>query len=527
MKKNLLPLVVNTSRPQVDIFDLNFRDSYMHNVYIEAYKGGHSETQQVFAVKRPGMNNNPVSAPSGGTGIGVGCFMSQNQTSTNIYYGVKYGANLYVYHFNDSVTTLTYNAVSFNSSAYPILMFSNVGLPDDSVNVAITNGDTIAYTKGAASVGTEGPGSGAPWGFGTQLTHVVYLNNRVFVGSTNNGQIYQSDLGNFFNFPSTEWITPEAYGGKLVDLGRYNNYIVAFKEYSTEFFEDVANQNGSVLGRVEQAVQQVGCVNPATIVDTGGGEMIWVTNDESGRKRVQKLNNSFNLQDITDPYLAKYLELMGSYDGSFAFLTSVAGKQFYVLSIAATYYPTASSTDISNITFVYDLELGLWYNWYTDGTGTLPTFGGFSYRTLGRWLVSGSAKSKFSTTYVQKMDTGSLYQLDDSYGVDINSTITVKLRFNNIDCDIFNRKFLNNVTILADTYTQATYTYTVGWYTNEGARGTTRTISSYYLAPYEATGWAFGSFKRGTLEITNTQNAKLRISGVILDYDVGEGYGIS
>jgi hypothetical protein len=525
MKKNILPLVVNTSRPHVDLFDLNFRDSYIHNMYCEVYKDDQTKTQRVFAVKRPGMNNIPTSAPGGGSGVGLGCFTSQNLTATNIYYGVGYGSNLYIYHFNDSITTLLYSGVN-SSTMYPQIKFSNVGLPDDTINTAIVNGEFILYFKAGAFITSESPGSGAPWSSGTQLTHAVYLNNRIFIGNMNNGQIFQSDLGNFQNFPASEFLTVESYGGKLVDLARYNNYIAAFKEYSTEFFEDVANDIGTVLSRVDQAVQQVGCVNPATIVDTGGGELMWVSNDESGRKHVAKLNNSFQVQFIEDQHLAKHLELVTAYDGSYAFICNVNGRQFYVLSLAAAYYPTAA-TDINNVTFVYDMESGMWYNWYSDGTGTLPSFGGFNYRTLGRWLVAGSCKSKFATTYVQRLDTGSLYQLDDAYGVDVNSVITAKIRISGIDCDTFDRKFLNSVTVLTDQYTYATYQFSVGWYTQDGATGYARTITSYYLAPYEATGWAFGSFKRGSLEITNTQNVKLRISGIIMDYDVGDARAVS
>lgn len=537
MEKNILPVGLNSARPNIDLANQFGKDYMFQNVFFEAYKDAHTDTQQVFAIKRPGISSTAAASPSvSGTGLGV--FAAQDFSANNIYFAVLQSGVPYIYHWN-GVSTVT-NLGAFISSAnnyYKRIRFVNIGLPTDTANIAVTNnGSRISLIKGNSIVGTFAGSLSAPWSSSAVLTNPVYLNNRIFVGVisdisglTVDGSILQSNLG-FTSFSASEYVVVEAYGGRLVELARYNDYIVAFKEYSTEFFEDVANQNGSVLSRVGPALQQIGCTNPMTIVDTGGGEFIWLSIDEQKNHRIVKLNNSFNIQDITDSYIAKYLNLVNAYDGSYAYLLNANGHRFYVLTLKNSY--TSSTNDLMNITFVYDLDTGLWTTWNTESSGTTFTANGFNYQTLGTWAVTGACRTSFNTTYVQDYNTGSLYQLDDAYYQDRGSNITVKLRFPNIDLGTFKRKFLNKITALVDTDAPAISTLYFRWGPlNLVTTGTTtnfglRTVRASSTTPYEFTSVAFGTFKRGSFELTHTENTPFRLSALIFDYHVGDGYGV-
>lgn len=529
MEKNLLPAIVNNSRTGVDLKFENQKDSLIHNMYIESFPAGSNEEPHIYAIKRPGLNNN-IYSPSLTTGVGMGVFSSQNKSNETIYYFSKVGSNIYINSRNAGFAVSLGNFIAA-TSIYPQIKFSNVGLPDDTVNAIACHGDRYITLKGSAIITSttyNTPLANSNWNQYDELTHIVYLNNRCFVGIINSGRIIQTTLGSFVEWPASEFLTVESYGGKLVDLARYNNYITAFKEYSLEFFEDVANQNGTVLGRVDAAIQQIGTVNPATIVDTGGGELIWLSNDESGKKHIAKLNNSFQVEFLEDDFVSKYLELVSAYDGSFAHLLNVNGHQFYVLTLQERYYPNVA-TDLKNTTLVYDLKTKLWYNWYTDGTSTEFDSGSFNYRTTGILRISGACKTTSGATLIQDITNGHLYQMDDAYGEDgpAGASIPWKIRFSPITLGTFKRKFVNAITVLLDLSQNPTQTVDVALYTDDGATGYKRTINSISTEPYELTGRAFGSFKRGAIEISGSQDEKVRIAGVVVNYDIGESHGIS
>lgn len=514
MEKNLLPIGVMNSRPNLDVSGYGNKDTFFTNYFFEVYEDAQTETQKVFAVKRPGFS--PTATTSFGTNTtGFGCFAAQPYTSTNIFYAKQQlGVLTSIVHYNGVNSQFITNIVL---SPLNRINFTNIGLPDDTYTTAFVSGPTLWLFKDRTAFTSVTPDGGS-----ADLTRAVYLNNRVFVGNRVSAQIFQSGLGNYTTYSASEFITAEAYGGKLVDLARYNNYIVAFKEYSTEFFEDVANENGSVLGRVGQAVQQIGCVHPNTIVDTGSGELFWLGTDEGGQRSVVRLNNSFNAEQIHTEAIGKYLNLTTNYDGSYAFLLNANGHQFYVLTLKQNYNDSTNSTDICNVTFVYDLKTKLWSHWFTYGENTSFTAGGVNYATFGRWNVTGACRTASNTTLVQDYDTGDIYQLDDYYAYDNAAPIIAIMRFGNLDLGTFKRKFLNRLTVYCDGANE-TQQFTVTLSRSD----TTGSASSYTTTAYPHSIFALGSYKRFTLEIGHYLATKLRVSAINLDFDIGEGHGIS
>lgn len=539
MEVNLLPISIPSGRPNQELTAYGQRDTYFLNCYFEVYKENQTKTQQVFAIKRPGIGNTNY-AVTGTTGIGAGCFTAQNQGANHIYFAISEPTNptlAKVYHF-DGVSTVTYLAAVNTDNAWGTyrVKFFDCGLPGDPTNIGFLTGNgSILYYKGITFTGLT-PAT-KPWDNG-KLTTPVYLNNRVFVGIRdsktnilygpqvdNSCRIYQSNIADFITFPEDEYQTVESYGGILYELKRYNNFIAAFKEYSIEFFEDVGNTNGTVLARVGNALQQVGCTNPDTIVDTGAGELIWVSNDKAGNHEVAMLTNSFNVEFITTPQLNKYLNLVNVNDASYAFMLNINGRRFYVLTLTGDY--PDQSQDAMNCTFVYDLENKLWTSWNSPNSGTQFTLNGLSYTTLGKWRVSGSCINASNVQFVQSLDNGGLYFLDDSNFTDYSQAIPVIIQLSNLDLGTFNRKFINSLTIFADMST-GSYTFDVVLsQTDYGLTGNLRQLKANTTSPYEYTGFAWGSYKRFTLYVKNTDNMPLRISGINVNYDVGDARAIS
>lgn len=528
MEKNILPVGVANTRQNLDTYSYGALDTTFTNCFFEAYKDSQTETQKVFLIKRPGISNTVTTGSGLTNSVGLGCFTAQPYDTNNTFlaeYNPGFG-RAYVYQYNGVSTQYI---VDFPLPAQKRVNFVNIGLPDDAYTTAWTAGSTLYLAKDRTTVTSRTPSGSIT----SDLTRPVYLNNRVFVGDRTTGVILQSNLGDYATYSTSDVISAEAHGGKLVDLARYGNFIVAIKEYSTELFEDVGNLNGSVLGRVGQALQKIGSVHPNTIVDTGGGELIWLALDEAGNHSVVRMKDSFKPQEIDDPRVAKYLNLINNYDGCYAFMLNSNGHQFYVLTLKQSYTDKTNATDVTNVTFVYDLDNGLWTHWNTTGSAGSFVFGGTTYNNLGRWNVSGACRTVNNNTYIQNYNTGYLHQLDDSFTTDFNTNFTVKIQIANLDLGTEKRKFLNKLLILCDEYLRRDLTdpfdtgsqyFNVALYRQD----LTQPTSSWnvFAIPYAI--YALGSYKgRFTISITHTYPKQLRVSAINLDYDIGEGYAIS
>lgn len=576
MEKNLLPIAVANARPNPDQYSHQGWDTQFQNCFFEVYQDAQTETQKVFCVKRPGVSSSNAwslgTYPNGHTtGYALGCFTAQPHTSTKVYFAV-YGSDsglAHLYYF-DGTTVSGFG--SHSMPTYKRINFVDVGLPNDTYTVGWTAGANLYLVKDAGVINNSTPHS-STWITATSysiggtvlnssthytcivehtsgtfandlasgywvvssspdLTRPVYMNNRVFVGDRVTGNIIQSGLGTYSTFSQSEYIVAESYGGKLVDLGRYNNFIVAFKEFSMEFFEDVANQNGTVLGRVGQAEQQVGCVHPNTIVDTGAGELVWLSTDRSGHRSVKMLSNSFQCDDIADAFLSKMLNLTTSYDGSYAFLLNANGHQFYILTLKQNYTDSSNSADFANITYAYDLKTKLWTLWTTptESVTFTDSASGATITTVGRWNYAGACVNLYNTTLVQEYDTGVLHVLDDYICQDKGVAIQFIMQLSNVDFGTNKRKFLNRLSLYADSKNLTTLEFLLYLIRNDfnTTPSDQRPLVSYSADNDTAFAtFALGSGKKFTIKITSTSNTPIRVSAINIDYDIGEGHGIS
>lgn len=533
MEKNLLPIAVANNRPNSQVQSYHNFDTQFKNCFFEVYEDSQTETTKVYCIKRAGVDDsNAWSAgtfPNGHTvGAGLGCFTAQPHTSTKVYFAV-YGASsglAHLYYFDGTTVT------GFGSHAVPTykrINYMDVGLPDDTYTVGWTAGTTLYLVKDAGVISNSTPHGGS-----ADLTRPVYMNNRVFVGDRVTGNIIQSNAGVYQTYTASEYLVVESYGGKLVDLGRYNNFIVAFKEFSMEFFEDVANQNGTVLGRVGHMEQQVGCTHPNTIVDTGAGELMWLATDRSGHRSIKMLKNSFEVTSIEDNAVSKALRLTANYDGSYAYMCNVHGHQFYVLTLKQTYLDNANTNDFANCTYAYDLKTKLWSLWSTDAEAGFFTDSatGAVIATQGRWNYSGACKNTYNTTYVQNYDTGALHVMDDFYTNDGGVDFTYLIRITGVDFGTNKRKFLNRLTVYCDGGNQQEpeFTLYIGRddrnYGSMYGRSLLKTPSGSTME-YSYTSLALGSGRRFNFMLTSTSAYPIRMSAINIDYDIGEGHGIS
>ena len=140
------------------------------------------------------------------------------------------------------------------------------------VSITITNYGTGYVTAPTCTINPVGGGAGAVAsvvlnGFPTSniVSGAVYLDGYTVV-ATKSGQIYNSDSEYPFLWNPLNTVAVESDPDYLVAIVKHFNYIVAFGEWSTEFFYDAANATGSPFLRQDSYKNEIGCADGDSVV---------------------------------------------------------------------------------------------------------------------------------------------------------------------------------------------------------------------------------------------------------------------
>src|SRR3990167_5840369 len=216
--------------------------------------------------------------------------------------------------------------------------------------ITVTGGTTFTY---AVSGTPASPATGTITAVGgrTTVPGCVYLDGRMFVQDIN-GRIYQSDDGDVTAWAALDYITPEKEPSNAVAIAKSLNYLVAFKQWDTEFFYDAGNASpGSVLSTVDSSYLKLGCANADSIVEFDGGVVLMTKRDTLQRSREIHILNGLTPKKISDAAIERILngdDLATVY----SCYLSTAGHQFYLLTLKT-----------SAISLLYDFNNGFWYQW--------------------------------------------------------------------------------------------------------------------------------------------------------------------
>lgn len=213
----------------------------------------------------------------------------------------------------------------------------------------IVSGDRPAWLGPAYTIlGTLG---GTAFWFTSGYTPVpgaVYLDGFYYIMDTNS-RIWNSNLDDLTTWASTGLITANQFGGQPVALSRSQNYVVAFKEYTTEFFYNAGNATGSPLSPVPNAFTQVGCAQGFSIQDIEGA-VFWISRSEAAGRGVHMMRG-IDQAKVSTPDIDRVLnacDLTTVYSGSI----NLDGHRLYIVSIVN-----------EDLTLAYDLDSKRWYEW--------------------------------------------------------------------------------------------------------------------------------------------------------------------
>jgi hypothetical protein len=125
------------------------------------------------------------------------------------------------------------------------------------------------------------------------LTGPMVQLNRITYVMGKSGKIYNSDYNSITSWNGAGVADAAMYPDQGIGLCRYKHHIVAFKENSIEFWNDVGNAAPATpLSRTDQAFIKFGCISPRAFINIDD-TLYWVARSSSG------VSGIYNLQGYT------------------------------------------------------------------------------------------------------------------------------------------------------------------------------------------------------------------------------------
>lgn len=314
---------------------------------------------------------------------------------------------------------------------------------------------------------------------------IAYLDGYIFLvlkrtDGTDSADIYNSDIDNPYSWNPTNYITAEQFPDNLKALARQNNMLVAFGQYSTEFFYDAANATGSPLARNTSYTLQVGIAAPNAIYQSERFCM-FVGQSESGGRAVWLLDG-FNPKEVSDEYVEKILDAEGTnITNATGYGLRTNGHLFFVLNL-------------TNTTLVYDLEEKMWHQW--SGVNCVSM-----------------ADAESGKAVLQHKTNGKLYYLDPTVGTDDGTAISTEIYTTKYDFESMNLKSMQSLNIVSDMV-GTTKTIDVRWSDDDyNTWSDWRTLSFYPRAFYVS----LGSFRRRAFNIKFNGGVPARFEALEFD----------
>ena len=331
-----------------------------------------------------------------------------------------------------------------------------------------------------------------PGNAGRTITgNFVFVDGYAFIMDTG-GRIYNSDLNSVTAWTTASYISANMYPDNGIGLARYKNMVVAFGRETIEFFYNSGqNPVGSPLSRYDQGFMHIGCLNQFSytqIEDT----IAWVSASDKSGVGVYMLDG-LNPHRISTPAIDSQLSLVGS-SSVYATSAKIVGKTFLII--------TCSST-----TFVYIVEDDMWHEW-SSSVALWHTLSGTS---AGSRVVYATSRAS-TTGKVFIVDPMNIVYTDNGYA------FTMTLQTAKFDADTINWKFLNKLSLVADT-TPTTNTMAIQWSDDDYQTwSTARNVDLTNNSPYIMN---CGKFRRRAFKFTNSINNPVRLEAVELQLKTG------
>ena len=335
---------------------------------------------------------------------------------------------------------------------------------------------------------------------GPYATGAVYLDTYTVLGGTN-GEIYTSAPNNPTVWNALNYITAESEPDGLVGIVKHLNYVIAFSQWSTDFYYDTGSYPGSPLAPATPYHIELGCTNGDSICSFEQ-TTIWIgTAKEQGPSVYSVMGVSPS--KISTPFIDRILNNSTLAD-VMAYPLRINGHTFYILTLA----------DL-NQTLVYDVNEKVWYQWtmYAIGDSDSGVPGIYAEQYFRPSYFAGVGE----TYFLLDDDNGSLYTMSDTYYNDDGAPIYYRSITPILDSGTTKRKFYHRIEIVGDKIPATLMVRHTG--------DDYKTWSNYRqvnLNNGRPQIYQVGADRRRAWEFLVTDNQPIRLEAAECDFDVGE-----
>ncbi len=222
-------------------------------------------------------------------------------------------------------------------------------------SIVITTGFQFTFTIGG-SPATPATGTITATVEGGTVPGLPYLNGYHFVMDVN-GVIWNDDLDDPTTWGALNSLIAQSVNGKGKALSRSLNYIVAFKEWSTEpFYDRQDGAVGSPLKQVDTALSLVGCASGESVAE-GDGILAWLSQVKQQGRSVHIMQGT-SIQKVSTPDVDRILNA-DPLSLVYSYWLKLDGHSLYLLTLVG-----------SNLTIVYDATSQLWMQWSSLTAGS-------------------------------------------------------------------------------------------------------------------------------------------------------------
>lgn len=453
------------------------------NGYFQVNKDALDNSRKIAFVQRPGIldfeyattKTNLKTTNAAERIMGLCTSVDKSQVIFITQDATKRYSNIYTVSSN--TLTQTNISANFTTGEYAMTVLDGINY-GSGVYYAATNGTVggLISSTGVWSKITDADYTGT----GTK-TNFVGLDGYLFYGvisGTGAGRIYNSDLSTAAaasGWVSTSYIQALDVPGSIVWLGRLRNYIVAFKQFSIEFFEDVGNPTpGSPLEARKHLTKKIGCASASSVQEVSDG-LIFMGVDTNGKFAMYKISqDSLDIKKISNDLMDQVLQNptyniggFQSFSNDLLNVSSSARGQSQVIIFenkelyAITVYNSADSRRVSAF---YDNELETWFTWSTsfDADSSLdgifvPTMCFLLNNTTGGYWTcfannyETNSKSRFSVIWTSTPSTITNW-FKDQYELATTNAHKYMLVWSSdaFDCGTNDLKFAHSLDVIYD-----------------------------------------------------------------------------
>lgn len=317
----------------------------------------------------------------------------------------------------------------------------------------------------------------------------AYFDTYVFV-MTEDGKIWNSEPNDPTKWDALNYVTAEAEPDKGVALAKHFNYLMAFGQWSTEFFYDAGNAVGSPLLPNQTFRIEFGCANGNSVVEMQQ-TVVWVAVGRNTGRTVLMLDGTRPVQ-ISDVSIERILN-QSSLQNVRSYSLKISGHYFYVLNLLD-----------DDLTLVCDIKSKQWSIWTSYVNGQENILDGVFYTSYN------------NEGYALDNDNGVLYNVSEHNYTDLVGPIQYRIRTPLIDADSTMRKFIGRLEVVGDKIgATLRIRHTDDDYQN---------WSQYRNVDLNATRsvlYQNGNFRRRAYEFFCTDNQPIRLQACEMDLDAG------